>query len=144
MAMNSVLSNTVAVIVGVVVGSLVNMGLVSIGPAIIPLPEGADVSTTEALAESMRLFEPINFLVPFLAHALGTLVGAFATAKIAASYQFMLAMLIGVFFLAGGIAAVNMFGGPMWFKFADLVFAYIPMAYLGAKFAGGSSTGKAV
>ena len=41
-------------------------------------------------------------------------------------------MLIGGFFLLGGIAAVRMFGGPLWFQLGDLLLAYLPMAYLGA------------
>ena len=138
MAMHPIVRNSLAVIAGVVVGGLANITLVNIGPSIVPLPEGADVSTTEALADSMKLFEPINFLFPFLAHAIGTLAGAFVAAKIAVSHQFKFAMLIAVFFLAGGIAAVNMFGGPLWFKITDLVLAYIPMGYLGAVLAGKS------
>ena len=143
MAMNPIVKNTLAVTAGIVVGSVVNMSLVNIGPSIVALPEGADVSTAESLAESMKLFTPINFLFPFLAHALGTLVGAFVAAKFAASHQLKFAMLIGVLFLAGGISAVNMFGGPLWFKITDLVFAYIPMAYLGAHLAGSSRSGGA-
>ena len=136
MAMNPIVKNTLAVIAGIVAGSLVNISLVNIGPSIVPLPQGADVSTAESLAESMKLFTPINFLFPFLAHALGTLVGAFVAAKFAASHQVKFAMLIGVLFLAGGISAVIMFGGPLWFKITDLGFAYIPMGYLGAVLAG--------
>lgn len=124
--------NILAVIAGIVVGSLVNMLLVGMGPAIVPLPEGADVSTTEGLRESMQYFSPINFLVPFLAHALGTLSGAFTAAKIAGSHHVKIALVVGLFFLAGGIAAVIMLGGPLWFQILDLVVAYLPMAYLGA------------
>ena len=75
--MNPILRNTLAVIGGFVVGSVVNMVIVNTGPIVIPLPEGADVSTMEGLRESMKLFTPVNFICPFLAHALGTLIGAF-------------------------------------------------------------------
>ena len=135
MAMKPVVKNILAVIAGVVVGSLVNMGLVNIGPSIIPLPEGADVSTMEGLRESMNLFTPVNFISPFLAHALGTLVGGFIAARFAASHHVKFAMGVGAFFLMGGITAVVMFGGPLWFKAADLLLAYIPMAFLGATIA---------
>ncbi len=138
--MKSVGKNILAVIAGVVVGGLVNMALVNLGPSVIPLPEGADVSTMEKLAESMKLFTPVNFLFPFLAHALGTLVGAFIAAKLAASHHLLFAMGIGVFFLIGGIAAVNMLGGPMWFNAVDLLLAYLPMGYLGAVLAGRTGT----
>lgn len=134
--MKTAARNVLAVLAGVAVGSLVNMGLVNIGPLIVPLPEGADVSTMEGLRASMNLFTPVNFIFPFLAHALGTLVGAFVAAKFTASHSAQFAIGIGVFFLLGGIAAVFMFGGPLWFILADLLVAYIPMGYLGAFLAG--------
>lgn len=130
--MKTVARNIVAVLGGVVVGSVVNMALVNVGPLVVPLPEGADVSTAEGLRDSMKLFTPVNFLFPFLAHALGTLVGAFVVARLAASHAMKFAIGIGVFFLLGGIAAANMLGGPLWFIVTDLVVAYIPMGYLGA------------
>ncbi len=129
--MNTTVKNILAVIAGVVIGGIVNMVLVSVGPYIVPLPEGADVSTMEKLAESMTLFTPINFLFPFLGHAVGTLVGAFIAARFAASRHMICALIIGVFFLFGGIAAVYMLGGPMWSNVTDLVLAYIPMGWLG-------------
>lgn len=134
--------NLLAVIVGVVVGSLVNIALVNIGPSVVPLPEGADISTMEKLRESMKLFTPVNFLFPFLAHALGTLVGAFIAAKLAVSRHLQIAMAIGVFFLLGGIAAVRMLGGPLWFNLADLLLAYVPMGFLGAVLAGRAGLGR--
>jgi len=134
--MKSIGKNIAAVIAGVVVGSLVNIVLVNIGPSVVPLPEGADISTMETLRDSMKLFTPVNFIFPFLAHALGTLVGAFVAAKFSASHHVILAVCIGLFFLLGGIAAVNMLGGPLWFNVADLLLAYIPMGFLGAALAG--------
>ena len=136
MTLKSIGTNVLAVVGGVVVGSVVNMALVNIGPSVIPLPEGADVSTMEGLRDSMQLFTPVNFVVPFLAHALGTLVGAFIAAKFAVSHNLKLGLFVGAFFLAGGISAVVMFGGPFWFKAVDLLLAYIPMGYLGATIAG--------
>ncbi|NNE69033.1 MAG: hypothetical protein HKN29_01575 [Rhodothermales bacterium] len=125
-----------AVIAGMVAGSLVNIAIVNLGPLVIPLPEGADASNMETLAETMHLFRPVNFLTPFLAHALGTLVGAFVTAKIARTHRLAAALGISALFLLGGISAVVALGGPMWFKVLDLVVAYIPMGYLGARLAG--------
>lgn len=136
--MNNLFRNVVAVVAGIVIGGFVNMGLVNLGPFVIRLPEGADVSTMDGLRESMKLFSPANFLFPFLGHALGTLAGAFVAAKIAVSHKKNIALGIGVFYLLGGIAAVYAFGGPLWFKVLDLVVAYIPMGLLGGKLAGGN------
>jgi hypothetical protein len=134
--MNPVAKNILALVAGIIVGSIVNMALVTIGPYVVPLPEGADVSTMEKLRDSMKLFTPANFAVPLVAHALGTLAGAFVAAKLAASHRVKLAIGVGVVFLVGGIAAVSMLGGPLWFIVADLLVAYIPMSYLGAILAG--------
>ena len=129
--MNPIVRNVLAVIAGLVVGSVVNMGLITIGPIAVPLPEGADVSTLEGLRESMKLFTPANFLFPFLAHALGTLSGGFVAAKVAASRPVMLSICVGLCFLIGGAMMVKSLGGPMWFNVTDLLLAYIPMGYLG-------------
>lgn len=129
--MNSMTRNVLAVIIGLVIGVLVNMGLVNVGPSIIQLPAGADISSMDGLKESMALFAPKNFLFPFLAHALGTLAGAFVAAKIAASHHMVCAMLIGFIFLIGGVSMVFMVGGPLWFMAADLLLAYLPMGYFG-------------
>jgi len=129
--MGIIAKNLIGLIAGLILGSLVNLFLVNIGPYVIPLPEGADVSTMEGFRESMPLFTPANFVFPFLGHALGTLAGAFLAAKIASSHQMKFAIGVGFAFLLGGISAVNMIGGPLWFIILDLVFAYIPMGIIG-------------
>lgn len=133
--MSPILKNIIAVVVGIVVGSIVNMAIISISGSIIPPPEGADVTTMEGLKNSMHLFEPKNFVFPFLAHALGTIVGAFLVAKIAASHKMKFAYAIGFFFLLGGITNVFLLPSPIWFTLLDLIGAYLPMAFIGGKLA---------
>ncbi|MFC5269127.1 hypothetical protein [Adhaeribacter terreus] len=135
--MSPVLKNFLAVVAGLIVGSIVNMGIISVSGAIIPPPAGADVTTTEGLKATMHLFEPKHFIFPFLAHALGTFAGALVTAFIAVNNKLRLALVIGFFFLAGGLASVYMLPSPTWFTVLDLVGAYIPMAWLAAKMASG-------
>jgi hypothetical protein len=134
--MNPIARNILAVIVGIVIGSVVNLGLVNFGMLMVPLPEGADVSTPEGFRESLKLFTPTNFIFPFLAHALGTLSGAFVAAKLAASHNMKFALGIGGMFLLGGIGMVLKVGGPAWFIATDLLLAYIPMGGLGGILAG--------
>lgn len=131
--MNNILRNILAVIAGIIVGSIVNMGLIQIGGQIIPAPDGADTTTMEGLKESMHLFQPINFLFPFLAHALGTFVGALIAALIVKKNKMVFAMAIGVFFLIGGIVNIMMLPSPLWYTIVDLVICYIPMGWLGGK-----------
>ena len=134
--MNPILRNILAVVAGLIVGSMVNMGLVMVSGSIIPPPAGADVTTVEGLKASMHLFEPKHFIFPFLAHATGTLVGAWVAAMITGKRKMRFAMAIGVFFLVGGIANVIMLPAPVWYSILDLVVAYLPMAYIGGQLAG--------
>lgn len=133
--MKPIVKNIAAVLAGLVIGSIINMGLIMVSGKIIPPPLDADVSTIDGLKASMHLFEPKHFIFPFLAHALGTLAGAWVTACLATSRKVTMAMIIGVLFLAGGTANVIMLPSPLWFNVLDLAGAYIPMAWLGAKLA---------
>ena len=132
-----ILRNILAVIGGWIIGSAVNLGIIELGPHIISVPEGFDNSTMESLAETIHLLDPINYVSVFLAHGLGTLVGAFAAAKIAASHKMIFAMVIGGFFLLGGIMMVFAVPSPTWYTAVDLIGAYIPMAWIGWKLSGG-------
>lgn len=131
--MNATLKNILAVVLGLILGSVVNMGIIMISGSIIQPPNGADVTTMEGLKESIHLFKPKHFLFPFLAHALGTLAGAFLATLISVSHKMKMAMLIGIFFLIGGITNIIMLPSPTWFTVLDLAGAYIPMAWLGYK-----------
>ena len=55
------------------------------------------------------------FIFPFLAHAIGTLVGAFIAGYIAATHKMKFSLGIGVLFLLGGITINYMLPGPVWF-----------------------------
>lgn len=134
--MNPILKNILAVVAGLVIGVAVNGGIVSVSGSIIPPPAGADVTTMEGLKASMHLFGPEHFFMPFLAHALGTLVGAFIAAKVAANNHLRIALGIGVAFFIAGSINVALLPAPMWFNALDLIVAYLPMGYLGAKLAG--------
>jgi hypothetical protein len=135
--MNQTVKNILAVIAGIVVGSVVNMAIIRLSGSVIPPPAGVDTSDMESMKASMHLFESKHFIFPFLAHALGTFAGALLAAVVAASYKMRFALAIGVFFLLGGIASAFMLPAPTWFIITDLVFAYIPMAYLGGLLAVG-------
>ncbi len=128
--MNTTLRNVLALVVGCVVGSIVNMGIIAVSHYLIPPPAGGDVSTMEALSATMHLFQPKHFVFPFLAHALGTFAGALVAALMAVTHNMKFALGVGIFFLAGGIASVFMLPSPVWFTVVDLAGAYIPMAYL--------------
>ena len=129
--MPNLLRNVLALLAGIAIGGGVNMALITLSPSLIPPPAGVDVNSAESLSKAIHLFEPRHFIMPFLAHAVGTLAGALAAFVIAASYKAQIAYVIGVVFLCGGVAASFMISAPTWFIALDLLGAYIPMAWLG-------------
>ena len=129
--MPNLLRNVLALLAGIFIGGVVNMALITLSPWLIPHPAGVDVSSAEGLSRAMHLFEPRHFIMPFLAHAVGTLAGALAAYLIAASHKAQLAYVIGALFFCGGLAASFIIPAPTWFIALDLLAAYLPMAWLG-------------
>ena len=135
--MPTILRNVLALAAGILIGGIVNMLLITVSPMLIPPPAGVDPSSTENLARTMHLFEPRHFIMPFLAHSLGTLVGSLLAFLIAATRKAQLAYAVGAFFLIGGVAASFMLPAPAWFIALDLLAAYLPMAWLGTRIGSG-------
>ena len=132
--MNPILKNILAVFAGFIGGSIINKGLINLGHKLLPV-EGLDPNNMTQLAEVMPTLEPKYFIFPFLAHALGTLVGAFIAYKIAATHKMKFALGVGLIFLIFGIMVSFIIPAPTWFVATDIILAYIPMAWLGGKLA---------
>jgi hypothetical protein len=133
--MNPILKNTLKVIAAIFIGGVLNMIIIMISGKIIPPPDDADLKTMEGLKAAMHLMQPKHFLMPFLAHALGTFLAAFLIVKWVNKNHQKYAIGVGIWFLVGGVMNVYMLPSPFWFTVADLVGAYIPMAYLDLKLA---------
>lgn len=131
--MKTPLHNGLACIVGFAAGTIVNMGLVFVGPHVFPPPPGADMTTAEGIAAAMPLLQPRHFVFPFLAHTGGTFTGALIAYLMAASHRTVFAYGLGVLTLGGGIAAAFMIPAPKWFVALDLLGAYLPMTWLATR-----------
>jgi len=127
--MKTIIKNILVLLGGYVFGSMVNMGLIIVGDQLIPLVNGMNPMDA-------TMWEIKYFLFPFLAHAIGTLSGAFIVAKYTISYHMILAICISIFFLLGGIFMVFIMPAPVWFIVTDLSLAYIPMGWYGWKLTG--------
>jgi hypothetical protein len=130
-----ILRNILAVVLGFVFSGLVNMAVLAVGHILLPPPPGFDDSSIAGVAATIHVLRPIDYAVPFLAHALGPLAGTFGAMFIAANRHKTIAAILGVLFLVGGIVANIMVPAPLWYRVVDIVFAYVPMAYLGWKLA---------
>ncbi len=122
-----------SLIAGLVIGSIVNMGLLALGNQLIAPPAGADMRTADGIRAALPQLRPLHFLFPFLAHALGTLSGAFIAGAMARTNRHRAALIVGGFFLMGGFLAARMIPAPTWFIACDLLLAYLPCAWLGSK-----------
>ena len=125
--------NIIALILGLFLGGMINMLIINNGGGFIAPPEGVNPKDIESIKENMHLYTPIHFIIPFLAHAMGTFIGALITSLIAVSIRMYLAIGVGCCFLIGGIMMVLMLPSPLWFNIIDLSLAYLPMGWLGWK-----------
>ena len=119
-------------LIGLILGSTINMLLVEAGMIIIPAPSGFDLSTEAGLKSAMSMMSFEHFIFPFLAHAIGTLTGSIFVSRFAFRKQ-ILSYCIGISFLIGGISMIFMVGGPTWFIMLDVIVAYLPMSWLGLR-----------
>ncbi len=129
-----------AIVVGVFIGVIVNGGLIALSPYLIAPPEGVNPMDEVSLRENIDKFTFRHYIVPFLAHALGTLVGAFVATKIAKRFKIEGVMLafpalaIALLFMWGGISTSRSINAPFVALLVDAVLCYIPMAILGYMF----------
>jgi hypothetical protein len=129
--MSPLIRNILAVIAGLIIGGIVNASIITLGPNVILPPEGVDPNDIESIKANVAVYEMKHFIIPLLAHALGTLVGAFTAVKLGISKHKTLSYIVaGVFFIPGSIMAIIL--PEFWiFSIIDLLIAYFPMAILG-------------
>lgn len=145
-----IIRNILSVILGIIVGSLVNMIIVVFSYDLVTYPEGvipmdlndmfnmqAMQETIDSIKANIEKFSFGHYIFPFLAHAIGSLAGGWLAAKIAATRKIVFAIVVGVYFLLGGIMNAVDLGMPFLATAIDLVFAYIPFAYIGGKLGSG-------
>lgn len=131
--MSNFFRNFIALFGGAALGAIVNGAIIALQPYVLPLPQGIDPNDMESLTSAMMNFKWYNFVMPFLAHALGTLAGAYFAVRMTRQRQLFKAMAISAIFLFGGIHMVRMLPAPLWFEVLDLTLAYVPMGLLAYK-----------
>ena len=128
---NPIARNIIAVLSGIILGTVANGAIIMLSGFVVPLPEGIDPNDQESLTANMHLLQPQHFLMPFLAHALGTLVTVLVAVRVAATAHKPIAIGLGIYWLLMGSYAAMVIPAPQWFVIADLALAYLPMAWLG-------------
>lgn len=133
--MKKILINALIFAACVMVGGFLNGLVIKYSGSIISPPEGSDLTTEAGLKAAMVRMEPKHFILPFVAHALGSFVSAFLVSIFIRDRKIFRALLAGFLFFLGGLSMVLQFPSPLWFDALDLGLAYIPMAWIGYKLA---------
>jgi len=122
--MKQIFKNIGIVILGIIIGMIVNMGLIIGGGMIVPMSE--TINPMNAVNWDFKYF-----IFPFLAHSIGTLSGAFIVSKISRNSHIIMPLIVGLYFLFGGLYMVIILPAPIWFISLDIILCYIPMALFG-------------
>jgi hypothetical protein len=124
--------NILAVILGLVVGMAVNMALVMLnGYVLFPMPDGMDMSDPEKMNAYIADLPTMAFFVVLAAHLGQSFVGGWIAARLGTSHPMLLAMIVGLAALAGGIMNMMIIKGPDW-MFIELPL-YLVVAWLAGR-----------
>jgi hypothetical protein len=124
--------NTLAVIVGLAVGMAVNMALIMLNAYVLfPMPEGMNMNDAEQMNGYIGTLPTAAFFVVLAAHLGQSFVGGWTAARIGGSRPMLLAMIVGVAALAGGIMNMMTIKGPDW------MYVELPLYLVVAWWAGG-------
>ena len=108
------LRNIGAVILGLIVGMIVNMLILQINSLFFPLPENVDPTDYEALKTAMQSQPALAWIGVMAAHLGQAFVGGWVAARMGISRPVLLALIVGGLSLAGGIANAVMLSTPAW------------------------------
>lgn len=126
------LRNLAAVLAGLVVGSAVNMALITLNMFVLfPAPAGIDMGDPVAMNAYVAGLPASAFLVVMAAHLGQALVGGWVAARLG-SRPVRLAMIVGIATLVGGAVNLMTIRGPDW------MFIELPLYPLLALLAGRS------
>jgi len=120
-----VLSGSIGVVLGIVVGMFVMMSLHLTTTLVYPLPEGIDFMSQEPenqarLNEWFGTLPTGAFLLAVVCHGLGCMSGAFVAMLVSGRRSLAPPLIVGLFFTACGIMNLSSIPHPSWFPFVDL------------------------
>jgi hypothetical protein len=108
------LRNIGAVVAGMVVGMALNMALIMLNLIPFPMPEGLSMQDQENFSAWAKTLPETAFILPMVAHLAQAFFGGWVAARLGASSPMVLAMIIGVLSLGGGIMNALSMEIPTW------------------------------
>ncbi len=121
----------VAIVAGILAGSIFNGAVSSLNLMLYPLPEGVEWTDVEALERYLANLPVMAYVLILIAHFGQSFVGSLVAAIIGKSFEMYVAIVIGTFSLIGGITNMISLPLPAWMWVE--VPLYIIAAYAAAK-----------
>lgn len=106
------LRNVGAVVAGMVVGSAANMAIIMGSWLLYPPPD--QVADQEALAEFIGTLPAGAFVLVMVAHLAQAGIGGWLAARLGSSRPLMLALIVGVLSMMGGLMNMFLYPSPWW------------------------------
>ena len=131
-----------AVVAGIIAGSLTVFLLEAIGHLIVPPPPAMDATNLESIRAAMSQMPLSTFVLVLVAWCGGSFVGGLVAAAIARSSGRACALAVAGLIVLSGIISMIMIPHPIWFWIAGIVLPF-PCALAGARLAPGPSAAAA-
>lgn len=123
--------NVLAVLAGLATGMVTNMALVMLNAHVLfPMPVGIDMNDPVQMNAYIAPLPATAFILVVAAHLGQSFVGGWTAARLGASKPMLLAMIIGVLSLVGGVMNMMQLDLPNW------MYAEIPLYLVVAWLAG--------
>lgn len=106
--------NIIGVVLGIVLGSIANMALVTLNLVFFPMPAGMDMNDPAAFKAHVATLPAAAFLLPFLAHFSQVFVGALVASKIGQAAPRVLVGIVGALTVLGSVITNVRIDAPAW------------------------------
>lgn len=126
----NILRNIVAVVAGMITGSVVIWLIELLGHSLYPPPEGVDPSDPESVRTIMETIQAGALWMLVLAYAVGALVAGFVAAAVSRDASKNAALITGGVLLIFGLINLLMIPHPVWFWVVSLA-VYVPFSWIG-------------
>lgn len=105
--------NVGSVLLGLIVGGIVNGALIGVNGALYPPPPGTDTGDPTQLAAYVATLPATALLVVIVAHLLQAGIGGWIAARLGTA-PMALALIVGALSALAGVANLVMLGAPAW------------------------------
>jgi len=124
--------NVLAVFAGLAAGMVTNMALIMINAYVLfPMPAGIDMNDPVQMNAYIAPLPATAFILVLAAHLGQSFVGGWTAARLGASKPMVLALIIGVLTLAGGVMNMMQLELPTW-MYVELPL-YLVVAWLAGR-----------